>query len=326
MTCRAAAHASAASEGRRLGAARRGVPCRLRHIELHPGSDVPTGRRHGGSGQCGCVGRSVCRRLGCSVCAASLLRLPPRRRLRPLRRRPPHRQPHRPRPAPRQRTSAASTLKVVTRSGSFDDTGTFKTAKESWEKRTGGKVTFNVFSEFSDFDKKYTGYIATKDSHDRRPVHLRRVQPDLRPAPFEDITATAGDTSDFVPGRPEDLRHARRQASRAAGPGRDGHLHVQQEALCRRRHRPGESARHLAGPVQVRRQAPRRQCLRPRRRLARAGPRADLVPDLLQLDRAAAPQRRPPAAAVRQRRVRAVALDHARRPGQGASSIRKAST
>ena len=50
-----------------------------------------------------------------------------------------------------------------TRSGSFDDTGTFKTAKDSWEARTGGKVQFNVFSEFNDFDKKYTGYIATKD-------------------------------------------------------------------------------------------------------------------------------------------------------------------
>ena len=32
------------------------------------------------------------------------------------------------------------TIKVDTRSGSFDDTGTFKTAKDSWEARTGGKV------------------------------------------------------------------------------------------------------------------------------------------------------------------------------------------
>jgi ABC-type glycerol-3-phosphate transport system substrate-binding protein len=91
------------------------------------------------------------------------------------------------------------TIKVDTRSGSFDDTGTFKTAKESWEARTGGKVQFNVFSEFNDFDKKYTGYIATKDGTTDVLYTYDAFTQIYGPRLFDDITTSAGDTSDFVP-------------------------------------------------------------------------------------------------------------------------------
>jgi ABC-type glycerol-3-phosphate transport system substrate-binding protein len=107
--------------------------------------------------------------------------------------------------APSAAASAAAenfsgkTLTVVTRSGSFDDTGTFKTAKENWEKRTGGKVTFNVFSDFGDFDTKYTGYIATKDPTVDVLYTYDAFNQIYGPRLFEDITETAGDTSDFVP-------------------------------------------------------------------------------------------------------------------------------
>jgi ABC-type glycerol-3-phosphate transport system substrate-binding protein len=91
------------------------------------------------------------------------------------------------------------TLVVDTRSGSFDDTGTFKTAKTNWEARTGGKVQFNVFSQFNDFDTKYTGYIATKDPTVDVLYTYDAFNQIYGPRLFEDITATAGDTSDFVP-------------------------------------------------------------------------------------------------------------------------------
>ena len=91
------------------------------------------------------------------------------------------------------------TLLVDTRSGSFDDTGTFKTAKTNWEARTGGKVKFNVFSDFNDFDTKYAGYIATKDGSVDVLYTYDAFNQIYGPRLFDDITSTAGDTSDFVP-------------------------------------------------------------------------------------------------------------------------------
>jgi multiple sugar transport system substrate-binding protein len=91
------------------------------------------------------------------------------------------------------------TLNVNTRSGSFDDTGTFKTAKQNWETRTGGKVKFNVFSEFNDFDTKYAGYITTKDPTVDVLYTYDAFNQTYGPRLFDDLTAKVGDTSDYVP-------------------------------------------------------------------------------------------------------------------------------
>jgi multiple sugar transport system substrate-binding protein len=90
-------------------------------------------------------------------------------------------------------------LVVNTRSGSFDDTGTFKTAKVNWEKRTGGTATFNVFSAFGDFDVKYAGYITSKDGSVDVLYTYDAFTQIYGPRLFEDLTGKVGDTSDFVP-------------------------------------------------------------------------------------------------------------------------------
>ena len=88
---------------------------------------------------------------------------------------------------------------VVTRAGRFDDTATFRTARQNWERRTGGRVTFTIVSEYADFDGRYAGYIKAKDSSADVLYLYDAANQRYGTELFEDLTGRVGDTSDFVP-------------------------------------------------------------------------------------------------------------------------------
>ena len=88
---------------------------------------------------------------------------------------------------------------VVTRAGRFDDNGTFRTARQNWERRTGRRVTFTIVSEYADLDGRYAGYIKAKDSSADVVYLYDAANQRYGTGLFEDLTGRAGDTSDFVP-------------------------------------------------------------------------------------------------------------------------------
>jgi multiple sugar transport system substrate-binding protein len=91
-------------------------------------------------------------------------------------------------------------LIVTSRGAGFDDTGMFKRAVESWGKRTGGTVEFQIFSAFSDFDIKYAGYVTSQDPSVDLLYSYEGFNLTYGERLYEDLGPLVGDTSDFLPG------------------------------------------------------------------------------------------------------------------------------
>ena len=93
---------------------------------------------------------------------------------------------------------AGTTIVVSSRGAGFDDTGMFKKAKADWEARTGGKVEFQVFSAFGDFDIKYAGYVTSQDPAVDLLYTYEAFTQTYGPRLYADLSAE--DQSDYVPG------------------------------------------------------------------------------------------------------------------------------
>jgi ABC-type glycerol-3-phosphate transport system substrate-binding protein len=93
---------------------------------------------------------------------------------------------------------AGTTITVITRGG-MSDQDVWKAATAAWERRTGGKVVFQVI-DFPDFDAKYAGFLASKDGSVDVLYTFASMTNKYGDRLYQDLTDRAGDTSRFLAG------------------------------------------------------------------------------------------------------------------------------
>jgi multiple sugar transport system substrate-binding protein len=97
-----------------------------------------------------------------------------------------------------------TTIRVITRGG-MSDKDVWKAAKADWERKTGGKVVFQVLGDLPDFNPKYAGYIASQDGTVDVLYTYGGFTGQYGDKLFEDIGSSLKDRAAFIPATVEQM-------------------------------------------------------------------------------------------------------------------------